>query len=163
MSAAPIPVRLDPETVASPEAPVRAVQRRLSGRYPVDPFGLDPQLADLAFPFMAAAVPIRVEGAEHVPTTGPATIVVSFTSTAPVEKTVTLAPGQRTTLDVALAASGELAEGAAALLQAGFARVDYVAIRDAETLAAVRDVTRPARVLSAARVGTTRLIDNMAV
>ena len=77
MSVAPIPVRPDAETVASPEAPVRAVQRRLSGRYPVDPFGLDPQLADLAFPFMAATVPIRVEGAEHVPTTGPATIVAN--------------------------------------------------------------------------------------
>jgi pantoate--beta-alanine ligase len=55
------------------------------------------------------------------------------------------------------------AEGAALLLKAGFARVDYVAIRDAETLGAVRDVTRPARVLAAARVGTTRLIDNMPV
>lgn len=55
------------------------------------------------------------------------------------------------------------AEGAAALLEAGFARVDYVAIRDAETLAPLRDLSRPARVLAAARVGATRLIDNMAV
>ncbi|MSP93729.1 MAG: pantoate--beta-alanine ligase [Alphaproteobacteria bacterium] len=55
------------------------------------------------------------------------------------------------------------AEGAAALLEAGFDRVDYVALRDAETLALLRNVARPSRVLAAARVGATRLIDNMAV
>lgn len=55
------------------------------------------------------------------------------------------------------------AEGAAALLIAGFDSVDYLAIRDAETLAPIRDLTRPARVLAAAKLGTTRLIDNMAV
>jgi pantoate--beta-alanine ligase len=55
------------------------------------------------------------------------------------------------------------AEGAAALLNAGFQRVDYVALRDAETLAMIRDVNRPARVLAAAWLGKTRLIDNMAV
>ncbi|MFM7224188.1 MAG: hypothetical protein ACKOBG_11030 [Actinomycetota bacterium] len=70
-------VGLDVERVAPIESPVRAVRRRLAGRYPVDPFGLDPQLADLAFPFMAAAVPVRVEGAEHVPASGAATIVAN--------------------------------------------------------------------------------------
>ncbi len=55
------------------------------------------------------------------------------------------------------------AEGAAQLLEAGFDRVDYVAIRDAATLAQLRDVFQPARVLAAARVGGVRLIDNMAV
>jgi pantoate--beta-alanine ligase len=55
------------------------------------------------------------------------------------------------------------AEGAAALLTAGFERVDYVAVRDAETLAMIHDVKRPARVLAAAWLGETRLIDNMAV
>jgi pantoate--beta-alanine ligase len=52
------------------------------------------------------------------------------------------------------------AEGAAALLEAGFVRVDYVAIRDAATLAPLAALDRPARVLAAARVGGTRLIDN---
>ena len=52
------------------------------------------------------------------------------------------------------------AEGAAALIGAGFDRVDYVAIRDAETLVPLRSIERPARVLAAARVGTIRLIDN---
>ena len=55
------------------------------------------------------------------------------------------------------------AEGAAQLLEAGFDRVDYVAIRDAATLVPLRDVSRPARVLAAARIGAVRLIDNMAV
>jgi pantoate--beta-alanine ligase len=55
------------------------------------------------------------------------------------------------------------AEGAAALINAGFDRVDYVAVRDAETLAQVRTIERPARVLAAARIGAIRLIDNRPV
>jgi pantoate--beta-alanine ligase len=55
------------------------------------------------------------------------------------------------------------AEGAAQLLEAGFDRVDYVAIRDAASLAPLRDVSGPTRVLAAARIGAVRLIDNMAV
>ncbi len=51
----------------------------------------------------------------------------------------------------------------AALRAAGFAPVDYVAIRDAETLAKIDSLARPARILAAAKVGATRLIDNMAV
>ena len=52
------------------------------------------------------------------------------------------------------------AEGAARLLQSGFDRVDYVAVRDAETLAPLRALSGPGRVLTAARVGSVRLIDN---
>jgi pantoate--beta-alanine ligase len=55
------------------------------------------------------------------------------------------------------------AEGAAALLAAGFERVDYVALRDAETLEPLHVVQRPARALAAARIGGVRLIDNVAV
>lgn len=53
--------------------------------------------------------------------------------------------------------------GKSALLEAGFESVDYLAVRDAETLAIISDLSRPARVLAAAKVGNTRLIDNMAV
>ena len=49
------------------------------------------------------------------------------------------------------------------LRKVGFASVDYVAIRDAATLAPILSLTRPARILAAARVGATRLIDNMAI
>ena len=52
---------------------------------------------------------------------------------------------------------------AAALIGAGFDRVDYVAIRDAATLVPLRTLDAPARVLAAARVGAIRLIDNRAV
>jgi pantoate--beta-alanine ligase len=55
------------------------------------------------------------------------------------------------------------AEGAAILMNAGFERVDYVALRDAATLASLAKLDRPARVLAAARVGGVRLIDNRAV
>lgn len=50
------------------------------------------------------------------------------------------------------------------ILAAGFASVDYVAIRDAETLALPGPVTgtRPLRILAAAWLGRTRLIDNIA-
>ncbi|MBR2536829.1 MAG: pantoate--beta-alanine ligase [Hyphomicrobium sp.] len=50
------------------------------------------------------------------------------------------------------------------LLASGFSSVDYVEVRDAETLAAVdRADTAPLRVLAAVRLGKTRLIDNVAV
>jgi pantoate--beta-alanine ligase len=55
------------------------------------------------------------------------------------------------------------ADAARHLIAAGFASVDYVAIRDAETLVPVADISRPARLLAAAWLGKTRLIDNMAV
>jgi pantoate--beta-alanine ligase len=55
------------------------------------------------------------------------------------------------------------ARGREALLRAGFTSVDYVAVRDAESLAPIETLSRPARVLAAAKIGTTRLIDNMAV
>jgi pantoate--beta-alanine ligase len=49
------------------------------------------------------------------------------------------------------------------LLEAGFDSVDYVAVRDAATLATIEQLDRPARILAAAKIGATRLIDNMAV
>lgn len=56
------------------------------------------------------------------------------------------------------------AGAAKALIEAGFASVDYVAIRHAESLAPFSGaVDAPARILAAAWLGKTRLIDNMAV
>jgi pantoate--beta-alanine ligase len=61
----------------------------------------------------------------------------------------------------------EPAEQAAAdvLLEAGFDKVDYIEVRHAETLEPLRPSVgdAPARVLVAAWLGKTRLIDNMAV
>ena len=52
-----------------------------------------------------------------------------------------------------------------AVLKAGFERVDYVAVRHAQDLSAFANgvVDNPARILVAAWLGKTRLIDNMAV
>jgi pantoate--beta-alanine ligase len=49
------------------------------------------------------------------------------------------------------------------LAKAGFGPIDYVELCDAETLAPVASVERPARLLAAARIGRTRLIDNLPV
>jgi pantoate--beta-alanine ligase len=54
-------------------------------------------------------------------------------------------------------------DAANGLMRAGFSSVDYVAIRDAETLKRIDSLARPARILAAAKIGTTRLIDNMAL
>ncbi len=49
------------------------------------------------------------------------------------------------------------------LLKAGFTSVDYVYLRSAETLGPYGIDGRPGRILAAARLGTTRLIDNVSV
>lgn len=57
-----------------------------------------------------------------------------------------------------------LAELEAAIIAAGFASVDYAVLADAATLAPLTALgNTPARLLVAARIGGTRLIDNMGV
>ena len=56
-----------------------------------------------------------------------------------------------------------LATAVASLTAAGFGPIDYVELRDAETLAPLTRLDRPARLLGAARLGGTRLIDNISV
>ncbi len=56
-----------------------------------------------------------------------------------------------------------LAAARSKLEQAGFGAVDYIELRDAETLAPVSVLDRPARILAAATLGRTRLIDNLPV
>lgn len=54
------------------------------------------------------------------------------------------------------------ADAKRALEAAGFSRVDYVAVREAETLKVVSTHSdKPLRVLAAAWLGQTRLIDNV--
>ncbi|HEX9955321.1 MAG TPA: pantoate--beta-alanine ligase [Allosphingosinicella sp.] len=61
--------------------------------------------------------------------------------------------------DVAVALAGAREK----LAKAGFEPIDYVSLCDAETLAPVTSLTRPARLLAAAKLGRTRLIDNLPV
>jgi pantoate--beta-alanine ligase len=49
------------------------------------------------------------------------------------------------------------------VLRAGFTSIDYIAVRDAETLLPWAGPSRPGRVLAAARIGETRLIDNVPI
>ena len=66
-----------------------------------------------------------------------------------------------------IAAGGDVAEAlakaVAQLEKAGFGPIDYVSLRDAETLEPIEQFDRPARLLAAARLGRTRLIDNLPV
>jgi pantoate--beta-alanine ligase len=61
----------------------------------------------------------------------------------------------------AVAREVERAKGT--LEAAGFSRIDYLEVRDAETLEPVTNLSRPARALAAAWLGETRLIDNYPV
>lgn len=57
-----------------------------------------------------------------------------------------------------------VAKASADLLAAGFARVDYFALADAVTLEELHMFDgRPGRLLAAAKIGKTRLIDNLAI
>ncbi|HEY8592118.1 MAG TPA: pantoate--beta-alanine ligase [Sphingomicrobium sp.] len=56
-----------------------------------------------------------------------------------------------------------LAEGKSALLDAGFSRVDYFALVDGATLEPVTVAESGTRLIGAAVIGGTRLIDNLAI
>ena len=56
-----------------------------------------------------------------------------------------------------------VSSGVQRLKEDGFDAVDYVALREADTLKTVTKLTGPARLLAAARIGKTRLIDNVEV
>jgi pantoate--beta-alanine ligase len=73
----------------------------------------------------------------------------------------------RETAEAALAGEAPFARllesAKARLAAAGFDPIDYVSINDAETLAPVDGLARPARLFVAARLGRTRLIDNIPI
>jgi pantoate--beta-alanine ligase len=66
-------------------------------------------------------------------------------------------------IEAGCAVSTARAEAEASILAAGFDAVDYVALVDAESLEPMETLDRGARILAAARIGTTRLIDNFPV
>ncbi len=68
-----------------------------------------------------------------------------------------------TTIAKGVDVDAALAEAAAAIVTGGFDSVDYVALADADSLERLTVFRRPARLLAAARMGKTRLIDNYPV
>ncbi len=59
--------------------------------------------------------------------------------------------------------SATLAAGSQMLKEAGFTAVDYLSLRDRDTLDPVEPLNRPARLMAAARIGSHRILDNVAV
>jgi len=55
------------------------------------------------------------------------------------------------------------AKATEALLEAGFSKVDYVSVVDADNLEIIDNIKKEARVLSVARIRHVRLLDNMAI
>ena len=68
---------IDVDYVAPPEPLARALRRRIDGRYPVDPFGMDPHFGDLVAPAIDFLVRVDIQGGEHVPATGAAALVAN--------------------------------------------------------------------------------------
>ncbi len=67
----------------------------------------------------------------------------------------------------AIAAGGNIADileaAKANILGSGFHKIDYLELRDANRLAVLDIFAKPARLFAAARIGSTRLIDNIPV
>jgi pantoate--beta-alanine ligase len=61
------------------------------------------------------------------------------------------------------AVSASVAAAKSELLNAGFTKVDYIAVCDPASLEELENVTGQARILGAAWLGKTRLIDNIAI
>ena len=71
--------------------------------------------------------------------------------------------GAKKKLRAGLDVSTALGEAQSELRDAGFSRIEYVALVDAGTLEPVAQPTADARLIAAAVIGTTRLIDNLPV
>ena len=66
-----------PDRVHPPQSALTALRRRLTGRYAIDPFGLDAQLSDLVAPVLRSTIRVAVTGEAHIPRSGPAVLVMN--------------------------------------------------------------------------------------
>ncbi len=114
-------------------------------------------------------IPVEIFGASTVRESDGLAMSSRNAYLAPTERRIA-ASLNRALQDLARAVAGGEACRAAeehalrALLEAGFASVDYVTVADAETLQPIARIgDRPARAFAAARLGRTRLIDNVAI
>jgi len=54
-----------------------ALRRRIDGRYPIDPFGYDPQLVDFVNPVFSAALRVEITNGDNLPKRGPAVLIAN--------------------------------------------------------------------------------------
>ena len=69
--------RLDVDRIAGTLPVLTTLRRHFDGRYPIDPFGFDPQIVDLVSPLFTAGIRVEIEGGEHLPRKGPAALVAN--------------------------------------------------------------------------------------
>ncbi|HEX6312150.1 MAG TPA: hypothetical protein VF152_11055 [Acidimicrobiia bacterium] len=90
---------IDVDRGSPPPALPTTLRRRLTGRYPIDPFGADPQLMDLVAPVVNAGVRVQVAHANRLPSVGGALIVsnrgLGLLEPAAVAAAVRVATGRR--------------------------------------------------------------------
>jgi pantoate--beta-alanine ligase len=111
-------------------------------------------------------IPVRIEGVPTVREADGLALSSRNAYLAPAERAI--APALHRVLAETAARvergetiAGALGSGLAALGRAGFTRIDYLEACEAETLAPLTDADRPGRLLAAAWLGRTRLIDNV--
>jgi len=113
-------------------------------------------------------LPLRIEGVATVREPDGLALSSRNAFLSPAERrTAPLLFGVLSRLAAALASGVEaaplLAEGSTELLRAGFTPLQYLELCDAETLLPLARAERAARLLAAAYLGKTRLIDNVPV
>jgi 1-acyl-sn-glycerol-3-phosphate acyltransferase len=127
--------------------------RQATGSNDVDPWGMDPELVDLARSLAAVRWSITVGGADHVPATGPALLVANRRLLAATPLLVAAAIGRATGREVRFTGIVDIAPIGPALRRVGgvLARPDEVAglLRDGQ-LPAVWCAARSSRRVGAA-------------
>jgi pantoate--beta-alanine ligase len=114
-------------------------------------------------------LPLRIEGAETVREADGLAMSSRNRNLTPAERANAVTIHHVIQAIAGVAAKGAdpaaaIAEGKARLTRAGFGPIDYVEVRDGETLKPIDPGSpRKKRVLAAAWLGKTRLIDNVAV
>ena len=115
-------------------------------------------VADLHWPVEIAAIPTVREADGLAMSSRNRFLSAAQRQTAPRVHAVL----QATAAALAAGDGDALASGEAALRDAGFA-VDYFAMVEAESMRPADPATRPARLITAARLGAVRLLDNVAI
>jgi 1-acyl-sn-glycerol-3-phosphate acyltransferase len=69
--------QLEVDRILDPVPFGTALRRRIDGRYPIDPFGYDPQLVDLVNPVFSSLLRVEITDGENLPKTGPAVLIAN--------------------------------------------------------------------------------------